>query len=115
MIGQKLILPTGVQAEIDEIAELYTPVYGVPFPPKFNVPFYIVLCILYPTFCVCHLSCTRDSTFLHPTFNFDLCNIQVFAFDIQLFISSSQVFEFDLQVQWDAHSLFRIQHLAFVL
>ena len=26
MIGQKLILPTGVQAEIDEIAELYTPV-----------------------------------------------------------------------------------------
>ena len=42
--------------------------------------------------------CTRDSTFLHSTFNFDLCNIQVFAFDIQLFISNSQVFEFDLQV-----------------
>ena len=34
--------------------------------------------------------CTRDSTFLHSTFNFDLCNIQVFAFDIQLFISSSR-------------------------
>ena len=29
-------------------------------------------------------SYTRDSTFLHSTFNFDLCNIQVFAFDIQL-------------------------------
>ena len=51
---------------------------------------------------------------MHSTFNFDLCNIQVFAFDIQLFISSSQVFEFDLQVQWDVHSLFRIQHLAFI-
>ena len=37
--------------------------YGVPFPPKFNVPFYIVLCIIYPTFCVCHLS-------LHSRFNF---------------------------------------------
>ena len=59
--------------------------------------------------------CTRDSTFLHSTFNFDLCNIQVFAFDIQLFISSSQVFEFDLRVQRNVHSLFRIQHLAFVL
>ena len=89
--------------------------YGVPFPPKFNVPFYIVLCIIYPTFCVFHLSLHSRFKFLHPTFNFDLCNIQVFAFDIQLFISSRQVFEFDLQVQWDVHSLFRIQHLAFVL
>ena len=57
--------------------------------------------------------CTRDSTFLHSTFNFDLCNIQVFAFDIQLFISNSQVFEFDLQVKWNVHSFFRMQHLAF--
>ena len=39
---------------------------------------------------------TRDSTFLHSTFNFHSCNIQVFAFDIPLFISNSQVFEFDL-------------------
>ena len=59
--------------------------------------------------------CTRDLTVLHSTFNFDLCSIQVFAFDIQLFISSSQVFEFDLQVQWNVHSLFRIRHLTFVL
>jgi len=44
--------------------------YGVPFPPKFNVPFYIVLYTIYPTFCVCHLS-------LHSRFNF-------FAFNIQL-------------------------------
>ena len=39
--------------------------------------------------------CTRDSTFLHSTFNLDSCNNQVFAFDIQLFISTSQVVEFD--------------------
>ena len=47
---------------------------------------------------------TRDSTFLHSTFNFDSRNIQVFAFDIQLFISNNQVFVFDLQVQWYVHS-----------
>ena len=81
--------------------------YGAPFPPKFNVPFYIVLYTICPTFCVCHLS-------LHSRFNFSafniqlrfLCNIQVFAFDIQLFISNSQVFEFDLQVKWSVHSFF---------
>ena len=44
--------------------------YGVPFPPKFNVPFYIVLCTIYPTLCVWHLS-------LYSRFNF-------FAFNIQL-------------------------------
>ena len=38
-----------------------------------------------------------------------------FPFRLSLFIRSSQVFEFDLQVQWDVHSLFRIQHLAFFL
>ena len=58
--------------------------YGVPFPPKFNVPFYIVLCTIYATFCVCHFSLHSQFNFLHSTFNFDLCNIQVFAFDIQL-------------------------------
>ena len=52
------------------------------------------------------LGAPGDSTFLHSTFNFDLCDIQVFTFDIQLFISSSQVFGFDLQVQWNEHSLF---------
>ena len=46
------------------------PRYGVPFLPKFNVPFYIVLCTIYPTFCVCHLN-------LHSRFS-------VFAFNIQL-------------------------------
>ena len=51
--------------------------------------------------------CTRDSFFLHSTFNFHLCHIQVFAFDIQLFsLSNSQVFEFDLQVQCNIHSFF---------
>ena len=61
--------------------------YSVPFPPKFNVPFYIVLCTIYPTFCVCHLSLHSRFNFLQSTliFNFDLCNIQIFAFDIQLF------------------------------
>ena len=29
--------------------------------------------------------CTRDSIFLHYIFNFDLCNIPLFAFDIQRF------------------------------
>ena len=38
-----------------------------------------------------------------------------FPFRLSLFIRSSQVSEFDLQVQWDVHSLFRIQHLAFFL
>jgi len=89
--------------------------YGVPFPPKFNVPFYIVLYTIYPTFCVCHLSLHSRFNFLHSTSNFDSCNIQVFAFDSQLFISNSQVFEFDLQVQWNVHSFFCIQHLAFDL
>ena len=42
----------------------------------------------------------------YSTFNFHSCNIQVFAFDIPLFISNSQVFEFDLQVQWNVHSFF---------
>ena len=46
------------------------PHYGVPFPPKFDVPFYIVLCTIYRTFCVCHLN-------LHTRFN-------AFAFNIQL-------------------------------
>ena len=61
--------------------------YSVPFPPKFNVPFYIVLCTIYPTFCVCHLILHSRFNFLQSTliFNFDLCNIQIFAFDIQLF------------------------------
>ena len=66
--------------------------YGVPFPPKFNVPFYIVLCTIYRAFCVCHLSLNSRFHSLHSTFNFDLCNIQVCTFDIQLFISNSQVF-----------------------
>ena len=55
----------------------------------------ILHCTLYNLsciFCVSFRVYTRDSTFLHSTFNFDLCNIQVFAFDIQLFISNSQVF-----------------------
>ena len=87
--------------------------YGVPFPPKFNVQFYIVLCTIYPTFCVCHLSLQSQFNFF--AFNFDLCNIQVLAFDIQLFISNSQVLEFYLQVQWNVHSFFLIQHLEFFL
>ena len=91
--------------------------YGVPFPPEFNVPFYIVLCTIYRAFCVCHLSLNSRFHFLHSTFNFDLCNIQVFAFDIQLFISNSQVsnsiFKFSGMYN-PLHSFFRIQHLAFV-
>ena len=60
-------------------------IYGVPFPPKFNVIFYIVLCTIYPTFCVCHLQ-------LHSRFNF-------FAFNIQLWLMQ--------------HSSFRSQHSTF--
>ena len=67
--------------------------------------------------CVCHLSLHSRFNFLQSTliFNFDLCNIQIFAFDIQLFHKKQSSFEFDLQVQWNVHSFFRIQHLAFVL
>ena len=51
--------------------------------------------------------CTRDSFFLHSTFNFHLSHIQVFTFDIQLFsLSNSQVFECDLQVELNVHSFF---------
>ena len=81
------------------------------FPRRllFWVKIRILHCTLHNLFYILSLwVCTRDSTFLHSTFNFDSCNIQVFAFDIQLFISSSQVFEFNLQVQWNVHSLFRI-------
>ena len=73
-----------------------------------NSVFHFTLCftqsILHFVFAI--WVCARDSTFLHSTFNFDSCNIQVFAFDFQLFISTSQVFEFDLQVQWNVHSFF---------
>ena len=54
------------------------PRYGVPFPPKFNVPFYIVLCTIYRTFWVCHLN-------LHSRFN-------VFAFNIQLWLMQHSSF-----------------------
>ena len=73
---------------------------------------------------ILHCTLHNLSNILCLSFNFELA-IQLFCiqhstliyatFDIQLFISSSQVFEFDLQVQWDVHSLFRIQHLASVL
>ena len=92
--------------------------YSVPFPPKFNVPFYIVLCTIYPTLCGCHLS-------LHSRFNFFAFNIQLsfmshssFRFRHSIFsLSNSQVFEFDFQVQWNVHSFihptFSIRPLSF--
>ena len=62
------------------------------FRQKFNVPFYLLLCTIYPTFCVCHLS-------LHSRFNFFAFKIQLwfmqhssFRFRHSTFISSSQVF-----------------------
>ena len=70
----------------------------------FHFTLYFTQSILHFVFAI--WVCARDSTFLHSTFNFDSCNIQVFAFDFQLFISTSQVFEFDLQVQWNVHSFF---------
>ena len=66
--------------------------YGVPFPPKFNVQFYIVLCTIYPTFCVCHLS-------LQSQFNF-------FAFNIQLWFMQHSSFRF-------RHSTFHKQQSGF--
>ena len=59
--------------------------YGVPFPPKFNVPCYIVLWTIYRTFYVCHLK-------LHSRFN-------VFAFSIKLWLMQ--------------HSSFRFRHSTF--
>ena len=57
--------------------------------------------------------CTRDSIFciqhstsIYATFKFLLSTFN-------FLISNSQVFEFDLQVQWNVHSFFRIQHLSF--
>ena len=70
----------------------------------FHFTLYFTQSILHFVFAIS--VCTRDSTFLHSTSNFDSCNIQVYAFDIQLFISNSQVFEFDLQVQWNVHFIF---------
>ena len=46
---------------------------------------------IHPTFCVCHLSLHSRFNFLHSTFYFDLCNIQVFALDIQLFHKQATV------------------------
>ena len=68
--------------------------YGVPFPPKFNVPFYTVLCTIYPTFCVCHLK-------LHSRFN-------VFAFNIQLWLMQHSSFRF-------RHSTFHEQQSSFLI
>ena len=51
--------------------------YGVPFPPKFNVQFHIVLCTIYPTFCLSfefavaiQLFCIQHSTLIYATFKF---------------------------------------------
>ena len=56
--------------------------YGAPFPPKFNVPFYIVLYTICPTFCAClsfefalaiQLFCIQHSTSIymqHSSFRF---------------------------------------------
>ena len=57
----------------------------IPFPPKFNVPFYIVLCTISFTFCVCHLS----------------------------FHSRSNVFAFNIQLWFKQHSSFRFRHSTF--
>ena len=66
--------------------------YVVSFPPKFNVPFYIVLNTIYPTFRVCHLS-------LHSRFNF-------FSFNIQLSFMQHSSFCF-------RHSTFHKQQSSF--
>ena len=90
--------------------------YGVPFPPKFNVPLYmIVLCAICPTFCVCHLSLHSPFNFLLSTFDFDLCSIQVFAFVIQLFYKQQSSFLIRPSSSVECTYIFRIQHLAFVL
>ena len=68
--------------------------YGVPFPPEFNVPFYIVLCTIYRAFCVCHLS-------LNSRFNF-------FAFNIQLRFMQHSSFRF-------RHSTFHKQQSSFLI
>ena len=69
-------------------------IYGVPFPPKFNVLFYIVLCTIYPTFCVCHLQ-------LHSRFN-------VCAFNIQLWVMQHSSFP-------SRHSTFNKQQSSFLI
>ena len=87
--------------------------YGVPFPPKFNVPFYIVLCTICPTFCVCHLSLHSRFNFLHSTFNFNLCNIQVFAFHIQLF--NKQQSSFRIRPSSSVECTFIFSHPTFCI
>ena len=61
----------------------------------FNVSVYIVLCTIYPTFCVCHLS-------LHSRFNF-------FASDIQLWFTQHSSFRFRHSTSHKQQSSFRIR------
>ena len=58
-----------------------------------------ILCLSFEFALAILLFCIQHSTLIYATF-------KSVAFDIQLFISSSQVFEFDLQVQWNVHSFF---------
>ena len=55
--------------------------------------------------------CTRDSIFLHSAFNFDLCNIPVFAFDIQLF--HNQQSSFRIRPSSSVECTFIFSHPAF--
>ena len=61
----------------------------------FNVSVYIVLCTIYPTFCVCHLS-------LHSRFNF-------FASNIQLWFTQHSSFRFRHSTFHKQQSSFRIR------
>ena len=61
----------------------------------FNVSVYIVLCTIYPTFCVCHLS-------LHSRFNF-------FASNIQLWFTQHSSFCFRHSTFHKQQSSFRIR------
>ena len=79
--------------------------YGVPFPPKFNVPFYLLLFTIYHFVFVIWV-CARDSTFLHSKFNFDLCNIQAVKFSIRPSSSVECTFTF-------SHPTFSICPLSF--
>ena len=65
-----------------------------------------ILCLSLKFALAIQFFCIQHSTSIYATFQFLLSTFN-------FFIINSQVFEFDLQVQWNVHSFFRIQHLSF--
>ena len=89
--------------------------YGVPFPPKIQCSILpstlhnlsYILCLSFEFALAIQLFCIQNSTLIYATFKFSLSTFN--------FHKQQSSFQFVLQVQWNVHSPFRMQHLAFVL